>query len=150
MLVCSIELHRIWSRQRLSRHRAALTVYCMSGFILGILVSQVSNALHNISDREEQTKGICVLEVSMTSYKQSNKSLWINEWGKRAPAQSHLSKSTCSSLEPVVLSKHKHPLISLICTSALGIYQITQQGRGAFVYFFILLFTRFLFGNQAM
>lgn len=56
----------------------------------------------------------------------------------------------CISLKPVVLSKHKPPLFSLICTSALGIHQITQQGRGAFVYFFILLFLRFLFGNQAM
>lgn len=126
MLVCSIEsLHRIWSRKRLSHLRAALTVYCMSGFILGLLVSQVSNALHNISDREEQTKGTCF--GSFDDFLQA--------------IQIHM----CSSLEPVVLSKHKHPLISLICTSALGIYQITQQRRGAFVYFFILLFTRFLF-----
>lgn len=87
----------------------------------------------------------------MTSYKQSNKSLWINEWGKKSTrTEPFVQIHMCSSLEPVVLSKHKHPLISLICTSALGIYQITQQGRGAFVYFFILLFTRFLFGNQAM
>lgn len=49
----------------------------------------------------------------------------------------------CGSLESVVLSKHKHPLISLICTSTLGIYQITQQGKGGiclFLYFIVYAF----------
>ncbi len=149
MLECSIEsLHRSrhWSRQRLSHLWAALSfvrVYfrltCVSGL----------NALHSISDREEQTKGTCVLEVSMTSYKQSNKSLRINDWGEKSTrTEPFVQIHMCSSLEPMVL--YKHPLISLICTSTLGIYQITQQGRGAFDYFFILLFTCFLFGNQVM